>query len=139
MVRNVNTLDFDCMDLVVFRGVLQHINFPMESLTQGIRVLKPGGLLAILATPDSDSFTYQMFGTLPALEAPRNWIVFGHRCLTNILKRLGCDQIEVLHPYLGTPYASPLRDAWKFGLSCLFGYRPFAWPGNMMEIYAVKK
>jgi SAM-dependent methyltransferase len=138
MFRSVNVIDGESMDVIVFRGTLQHINFPMEALVQAARVLKPGGMLAILATPDTDSLVYKIWGNLPALDAPRNWVIFGGRSLRNILSRLGYSDIEVLHPYLETPYARPLLDFWKFFFSLFFGWRKFAFPGNQMEIYAVK-
>lgn len=139
MFHDLSDVDFDSCDVVIFRGTLQHINFPMRALAHAHRILRPGGLLVILATPDSDSLVYRMWGNLPALDAPRNWIVFGSRMLANILLRLGFDSIEVSHPYYGTPYADPLRDFGKFVFSLFFGWRKFAFPGNQMEIYAVKK
>lgn len=139
MAPDIGGLDFEQFDLVIFRGTLQHIDFPMRALTQAVRVLKHGGLLAILATPDADSAVYQLLGTLPALEAPRNWIVFGHRCLKNIMVRLGLQDIEVFHPYWSTPYARPVIDLLKFTYSIFFGFRKFAFPGSMFEMYGVKK
>lgn len=137
MVRGLSVVDFDSVDVVVFRGTLQHINFPMQSLYHAARVLKPGGALVILATPDSDSLVYKIWGNLPALDAPRNWVLFGSRFLTNVLKRLGFE-VQILHPYLETPYANPPMDFLKFFISLFFGWRKFAFPGNMMEIYARK-
>lgn len=127
------------MDVVVFRGTLQHINLPMGALGQATRVLKPGGLLVILATPDSDSLVYRIFGNLPALDAPKNWVIFGQRCLMNIVERLGYVNVTVYHPYWGSPYASPLKDFALFFVSLFLGWRKFAFPGNQMELYAVKK
>lgn len=126
------------MDLVVMRGTLQHMSNPMATLDQATRILRPGGLLAILATPDTDSLVFRIWFDLPALEPGRNWVLFGHRCLRNILQRLGYVGIEVLHPYRGTPYASPVSDVCQFFVSLLAGYRKFAFPGNMMEMYARK-
>lgn len=126
------------MDVVVMRGVLQHMAFPMESLAHARRILRPGGLLAILATPDADGLVYQIWGQLAPLDPERNWIVFGHRCLANILKRMNFEA-EFIYPYLGTPYARPIRDLWKFCLSLVAGWRPFAFWGNMFECYAVRK
>jgi SAM-dependent methyltransferase len=139
MLRSVQSADFAFFDVVIFRGTLQHINFPMRALVQAARILKPGGLLVILATPDSDSLVYKLFGQLPALDPSRNWILFGNRFLSNILQRLEFSNIEVLHPYWDTPYARPWLDFSKLILSIFVGYRKFAFPGNMMEIYAVKK
>lgn len=126
------------MDAVVFRGTLQHISTPIQDLYHAARILKPNGLLAILATPDADSLVYRIWGKLPALDAPRNWVVFGHRELENILSRLGFVDIQVLHPYWETPYARPGLDFARFAASLFLGWRPFAFPGNMMEVFARK-
>lgn len=139
ILTDISYVNFDQYDVVVFRGSLQHINFPMASLVHATRSLKKGGLLVVLATPDSDSLVYKIFGNLPALDRPRNWILFGHRFLHNILLRLGFDNIKVIHPYWETPYANPIMDFTKFIISLIFGYRKFAFPGNQMEVYAIKK
>lgn len=139
MLHTIEEVNFDEYDVVVFRGSLQHINYPMASLVHATRSIKPGGLLVILATPDIDSLVYKIWHNLPALDAPRNWVLFGGNYLSNILERLGFENIKVVHPYWNTPYASPLKDFLKFFISIFLGWRPFAFPGNMMEIYAVKK
>ena len=139
MYPNLNRVDTESCDVVIFRGTLQHISLPLRALNHANRILKSGGLLVVLATPDSDSLVYRIWGNLPALDAPRNWVVFGSRMLSNILIRLGFEDIEVLHPYRGTPYANPPRDFLMFFVSLFFGWRKFPFPGNQMEIYAVKK
>lgn len=137
MVRSLNVMEIESVDVVVFRGTLQHINFPMQSLYHAARILKRGGMLVVLATPDADSLVYKIWGNLPALDAPRNWVLFGSKALVNILGRLGF-KVQVLHPYWETPYANPPTDFLKFIISLFFGWRKFAFPGNMMEIYARK-
>lgn len=138
MVTFLDRLDSESMDVVIFRGTIQHINHPMRDIEQATRVLKPGGLLAFLATPNSESIVYKTFGTLPALDPSRNWIIFGEKMLKNILFRMNYKNIETIFPYSGTPYARPLRDCFNFAASLLFGYRSFAWPKNMMEVYGTK-
>lgn len=139
MYGSVRELIPHSMDVVVIRGSLQHMNDPMVVLAEATYVLKRGGLLAILATPDADSLVYKLWGNLPALDWPRNWVIFGSKCLRNIIQRLSFEQIEVLHPYWSTPYATPLHDFANFLLSFIFGWRPFAFPGNQFELYGVKK
>lgn len=136
--ENIEDIAPGSMDVVVLRGSLQHISNPVVVLAEAERVLKRKGLLAILATPDAESPVYKKWGELPALDAPRNWVVFGSKCLVNILKRLGFPEVEVLHPYWSTPYARPLSDLLSYLISLVAGWRPFAWPGNMMEVYGVK-
>jgi ubiquinone/menaquinone biosynthesis C-methylase UbiE len=139
MVSHLCDLKDESMDLIVFRGTLQHINEPIAELAEATRILRKGGRLSILSTPDIDCLVYQIWHQLPALEARRNWILFGNHYLRNILSRLGYEEIEILHPYLGTPYAKPISDLCKFILSMFLGYRKFAFPGNMMEVHAVKR
>jgi len=125
-----NTLPKRKVDVAVFRGTLQHIYDPLNALLTAKKLLRKGGLLAVLATPDTDSLGYIRWGTLPALDAPRNWIPFGHRMLKNILTRLDFKDIEFKHPY-GYPYASPVKNVWNFVRGV-----PDAFPGNMMECFA---
>ena len=139
MFRALRTIESESMDVVVFRGTLQHINDPVTGLAQAARILRRGGSLVILATPDADSLVYRIWHNLPALDWPRNWIVFGSYELRNIIQRLNFDGIEIKHPYWSTPYASPLSDLLKFFISLFLGWRKFAFPGNMFELYAVKK
>ena len=137
LLRSIRNGDSNSMDVVIFRGTLQHINYPLEYLFHASRILKLGGLLVILATPDADSLVYKIWGNLPALDPERNWVIFGRKSLDNVLKRLGFGTY-ILHPYFNTPYARPLSDFCKFFISLFFGWRKFAFPGNMMEIYAIK-
>jgi hypothetical protein len=111
----------------------------MTSLIASTNALKENGILAILATPNTDSLVYHLWNTLPALDAPRNWILFGSNGLKNILNRLGYEIIGINYPYLNSPYAKPMQDWLNFGISLIAGYRPFAFPGNMMEIFARKR
>lgn len=119
-------------DVVVFRGTLQHISDPIDALYRATRALKSGGLLAILATPNTDSVGYQRWGTLPALDPPRNWIPFGELMLKNILVRLGYRDYEFNFPY-EYPYSSPIKDLFKFVIG-----KTTAFPGNMMEVFTRK-
>ena len=142
--RNIRMVDTHklmdgTLDLVIFRGVLQHIDNPFEALREASRLLCKHGTLAILAQPDADSLVYKLFGDLPALDAPRNWWIPGHRELCNVLTKAGFEDIETLRPYWGGPYASPVRDFWRFALRLVGIRKPFAFPGNMIELYAAKR
>lgn len=122
-------------DAVFFRGTLQHISTPIEVLADCVDLLRPGGLLFVLATPDTDSIVYKLSGKLPALDPDRNWIPFGHEMLTNIMVRMNCRLVDSWYPYRDTPYANPIKDVVEF-VNLLTGgiYEPFAWPGNMMNL-----
>lgn len=126
-------------DAVILRGTMQHIYNPFHVLRECARVIKPGGHLIFLATPNTRSLCYFLFGDLPAFDAPRNWYQVSDKTLKNIVQNLNFEHLETRCPYLGTPYAHPLRDAWRFVLRLCGVVKAFAWPGNMMELYSRKK
>jgi len=125
-------------DLVLLRGSLQHLDRPLETLAAAFRWLRPGGWLVVLATPNAGGPVYRLFQDLPALDPPRNFVVFSDRILRQCLVNIGFREPAFAYPYLETPYARPLSDHLSFLLR-LFGVRrPFAFWRNMMECYAQK-
>jgi SAM-dependent methyltransferase len=119
-------------DVIVFRGTLQHIENPFETLRKAVELLRHGGLLVFLATPNTNSPMYKRTGTLPALDPPRNWWLPSDLNLRNVLVNMGFKNIEFYYPY-GEPYARPLGDFFRY----LVGL-PTAFPRSMMECYCVK-
>jgi SAM-dependent methyltransferase len=125
-------------DLVLLRGSLQHLDRPLEVLSDAYRWLRPDGWLVVLATPNTASVVYRLFQDLPALDPPRNFVLFSDRMLRQILVNIGFRDVTFHYPYLGTPYASPVRDHVSFGLRFLGRRKNFAFWRNMMECYARK-
>jgi SAM-dependent methyltransferase len=113
-------------DLVLLRGSLQHLDSPIQALFDAHRRLRPGGWLVALATPNAGGAVYRLFQDLPALDPPRNFVVFSDRVLRQCLLNVGFRE----------PYASPVRDLARFGLRLLGIRRPFAFWRNTMECYA---
>lgn len=140
--KGINVLDWSeiddgTMDVVIFRGSLQHIDEPFRALKEATRVLIRDGLLIFLATPNTGSLAYKLFGTLPALDPPRNWLLVSDVQLRQILSNLGYSRIEFYYPYWETPYARPVRDFLKFFMKlCGLRVGKFPMPKNMMEAYA---
>lgn len=128
----------DYFDLVLLRGVFQHLDTPLYDLKRALAMLRPGGYLVFLATPNTNSMYYKCFGTLPMLDPPRNFVLPSDRMLRQILENFGLTVEETVYPYLGSPYASPVRDHLKFLAKCLGFNTRFAFWRNMMEIYARK-
>lgn len=128
----------DSFDLVVFRGTIQHIDEPLSTVKWARRLLRPGGLIAFLATPNAGSICYRMFQDLPALVPELNFVVFSDRELRNTLTNLGFEDLRFEYPYLGTPYAHLPADLLRFVGRCLGIRSKFAFWGNMMECYARK-
>jgi SAM-dependent methyltransferase len=125
-------------DLVLLRGSLQHLDRPLETLFSAYRWLRDGGWLVALATPNAGGPVYRLFQELPALDPPRNFVVFSDRILEQCLQNIGFAEVEFAYPYLGTPYASPLRDHLRFVMRFAGVKRPFAFWRSMMECYARK-
>lgn len=131
-------LESESFDVIVFRGTIQHVDQPFYVLRECVRLLRTGGWLVFLATPNTGSLCYRLFQRLPALDPARNWLILSAGQLEDILGRLGEFQVELEFPYWGTPYARPLHDLVSFVLG-LFGVRrDFAFPGNMMEAFCQK-
>ena len=126
----------DFFDLIVMRGVLQHLDKPLWTIQACRNMLKPGGLLVFLATPNTNSPMYRLFGELPMLDSERNFVLFSDTMLRQILTNLGLHVIRFEYPYLQSPYAKPVSDHLKFFLR-FFGLKSqFAFWRNMMECYA---
>lgn len=123
-------------DLVVLRGSLQHLDRPMDTLWRAFDWLRPGGWFVALATPNSGGPVYRLFQELPMLDPPRNFVVFSDRELRQALLNIGFVDVRIEYPYLGTPYAVPLRDHLRFAARFLGNRKPFAFWRNMMECYA---
>ncbi len=123
----------DWADLVVMRGVLQHLDDPFGALRDAYSALKPGGYLAVLSTPNGGSVAYRAWQTLPCLDPSRNYWIPSARTLTAILVNIGYTECDTTYPYWGTPYARPLKD-----LAGFVSGRLGAFPGSMMELIARK-
>lgn len=115
-------------DAVTLWDVIEHVNYPQQTLQSAANVLKPGGLL-LIDTPCRDSF-YHRFGELTYkmtrgksptfLNAMYSSHLFGHKQIfsTNEMKRvfesIGLELID-LHKFheLSFPYEFYLRKLFK--------------------------
>jgi SAM-dependent methyltransferase len=130
--NQTNTVEF--FDLVVLRGVIQHLDTPFLTLNQIYDCLKPGGYIIFLATPNTNSIYYKIWKTLPALDSPRNFYIPSDIDLINVLTNIGFEFKDIRYPYLEGPYSNVLLDHFKFLLK-FFGFKvSFAFWHNMMEL-----
>lgn len=140
--KGITLIDYDFeseyFDLIVFRGVFQHLDKPLHVLQKCIAMLKPGGYMVFLATPNTGSLCYRLFGDLPMLDPRRNFFVPSDKMLGDVLTNFGLDVVRFNYPYLESPYSNPVRDHYLFLLR-MFGVKSkFAFWRNMMECYARK-
>ena len=125
-------------DLIIWRGVFQHLDCPLKTLDECIRALKPGGWISFLATPNSNSICYKLFNTLPMLDPKLNFVIPSDNQLKQILLNKGLENIEIQFPYLESPYSKPLQDHIKFILRLCGLKTKFPFWKNMMEVFAQK-
>ncbi|QGQ94675.1 class I SAM-dependent methyltransferase [Paenibacillus psychroresistens] len=124
-------------DLIVFRGSLHYME-PLEILSYSNKMLKPGGIIAFLAAPNTSSIYYKLFNDLPMLEKDIKHFLISDKELRKILEEMNMVMLEINKPYLNTPYARPIRDFGCFIIN-LFGARlKFPFYGNMFELFARK-
>lgn len=135
---DIEKIQPETVDLVVYRGTFQHLDEPLRSIKQSIELLRPGGFMVFLATPNAGSLCYRIFQDLPALDPSRNFCILSSKTLCQILKNFGMEVEDVYYPYLGTPYAKPVMDHLKFIARIMGVKTKFAFWGNMLEIYARK-
>lgn len=125
-------------DVIVFRGSLQLIPTPFSTIQTCIRLLANGGVLAFLATPNSNSPYYRKFKTLPFLTPHLNFLIPSDIMMSNALKNFGLEILDIRYPYVSGPYAKPWRDHLLYFLS-FFGIKgKFPFWRSSMEIYARK-
>lgn len=98
-------------DLVVMRGVIEHLADPVAALRKVGELLKPGGYFFISATPNVDSFCANLFREKWNQFHPVRHLWYfsvgtlSRLCAVADLKLVGKD-----FPYLETPYARPEAD-----------------------------
>lgn len=125
-------------DVVAFRGSLQHLPCPFKTIQDCIELLRPGGWMVFLATPNTNSPYFRRFKTLPILTESVNILQPSDIMLRNALQNMGLEVDEIRYPYLETPYARPIRDHLWYGMSFIGLRRKFAFWGSAMEIFARK-
>jgi SAM-dependent methyltransferase len=137
-------VDFDfedkLFDLIIFRGTIQHIPDPISRIEKCYYWLKDKGGLVFLVTPNTNSLYYKLFNTLPLLSDARNFFVPSDIVLKHILINFGYKVKGIEYPYLGTPYALPFKDLFKFILKVLRIKKNMkvSFYKNIMEVYAEK-
>jgi len=142
--------DGDFFDVIQMRGVLQHLPDPLAQLREACRVMKPGGLLVISATPNIASPAARVFGPYFRLLAPDQMVYdFSPRTLRRLLEKAGYRVERFAFPYVNTPYFrwyQPLEFAWQAARLALrqmsaratSDLKSPAFFGSMMTCYARK-
>ena len=140
MIEKIDQLKNEAVDLVIYRGTIQYIHDPFVNIAAAYEVLRDGGHIVFLATPNMRSIYYLLFGDLPFLEKGLMYWVPSAPSLTEYLGVRGFKILKVVFPYYGTPYADPLKDVYMFAKKLITRDKSikFPFPGNVVEIVAKK-
>lgn len=132
-------LDSEIFDLIIMRGVFQHLQSPTDTIDLLKSHVRIGGYFAILATPNIESKAYRVTGKLPTL----TWkVVRNLPSLSSIRHALEYSDFEILaiqKPYFFSGYAAPIKDIAKYLLNLLgLKVRMGAFPGNVVNVLGVR-
>ena len=98
-------------DVVMFRGVIEHMIDPRAALQRAEELLTPRGFVYFCATPNADSFSADFYREKWTLWHPVQHInIFSVETLHRLLGKDGFDLVSADYPYLGTPYADQAKD-----------------------------
>ncbi len=135
-------------DVVVMRGVVEHLPEPDQSIARVAELLKPGGYFYITATPNVESFCADIYREKWNLWDPYQHIYhFSVPTLMRLCKRFGLELVAEAYPYVETPYANPPADheqvladyeRIRAGRRDEVGKSPAFW-GNMLTVLFQKK
>ncbi|RTL36260.1 MAG: class I SAM-dependent methyltransferase [Candidatus Melainabacteria bacterium] len=87
-------------DMAVATHVIEHVANPKAFAKRALDVIKPGGIL-LLETPNINSFDAMLFRHRHwgGYHFPRHWVFYDADTITNLMKELGFDIIEIrYHP-----------------------------------------
>lgn len=137
--------DAESFDVVTLWDVLEHTPDPLRTLTEAVRVLKPGGLL-VVNYPDYGSLISRLMGRRWVFLLTIHYYYFTRRTIHAALARVGCS-IHRIRPHIqrleleyvlfrATPYVgAPARLARAFSRSVgLGGMQIPYWMGQTLVI-----
>jgi len=107
-------------DVIIMRGVIEHLPHPEKTVEKAAVLLKHGGIFFIAATPDVSSFCADLYREKWNQFHPvRHLTYFNLETLSRFLKRWRLDYIAHQHPYLETPYADLELDYMAVRQACV--------------------
>ena len=126
-------------DIIHFRGVIEHLQNPMEDIMASSRLLKPDGYLIISTTPNIASPVARRFRERFRLVMPGEHIYyFSPKTLALLLNKAGFKVKKTFYPYLNTPYANLWSDLASFFINRREGKDSPPFFRSVMTVYAKK-
>lgn len=132
-------LETEFYDVVLMRGVIEHLQNPAREVEAVNRVLKTGGWFVLNQTPNAGGLSSRFYREGFNQVKPREHLYyFTVATIRRLLDRYGFAVRHLWFPYWGTPYAKPWRDMPNFILNRVMGRESPPFPGNMMAVYSQK-
>jgi 2-polyprenyl-3-methyl-5-hydroxy-6-metoxy-1,4-benzoquinol methylase len=130
-------------DLIIMRGVIEHLAHPNKILDKISSLLKKDGLLYICATPNAGSFSAKRFrDKWNQFTVPGHILYFSDYTLEKYLRKFGFQLLAKYFPYIETPYANPKQDLIDIQNACektlLFDTVNVPFYNNMMSAVFIK-
>lgn len=102
----------EAFDLIMLRGVIEHLTNPDECMEKIYRLLKKDGILYLCATPNVGSFSAQIFRKYwNQYSSPGHLLYFSDYTLERYMKKYDLNFLAKCFPYIGTPYADVSKDS----------------------------
>ncbi len=133
-------------DLIIFRGVIEHVPYPKTYLKKALSLLKEGGLIYITSTPNADAFCCDLFKENWGLHVPEPHLMhFRPRHFDAYFGKKGLRKVTQHFFYQETPYANIEEDALKVAeaIRCRrtgdkIDFKSPAFWGNMLSLVYCK-
>jgi len=98
------------LDIVIFRGVIEHVVDPKKTLLKASKLLSDNGLLYITSTPNLDSVCVEIYRGYWNMVGPDHLYYFNESILSGELNQAGFSLIDEHHFYEETPYQNHKYD-----------------------------
>jgi len=129
-------------DLIILRGVLEHVPNPKKYIYNAQKILKKNGYVFITATPDIKSISANLFKERWTQHRPESHILhLGENHIDNLFPKRNYQKIGSKHLYLNTPYENFESDIKKIYLEIIRKEKKIkskiispAFFGNMMTL-----
>jgi len=98
------------LDIIIFRGVIEHVTNPRKTLEKASQMLSQNGLIYITSTPNLDSVCAEVYRGYWNMVGPDHLYYFNETILSGILNKYGLNLFDEHHFYEETPYKNLKSD-----------------------------
>ncbi len=126
-------------DVAQMRGVVEHLQHPVDDMIAVNRALKPGGWYILSQTPNIGSWSGKIYRARHNQVFPNEHLTyFTPKTVEKMLNKAGFEVVHRFYPYLGTPYENWPKDLVNFALNYISGKDSPPFWGNMMVLVSRK-